>query len=141
MTLLARAETIAFAPETAAALRSAGFTLGLVSIAGVLALGTFGVGGFQPWLLMFAAMAFLPALTLLALSAALPARHPAAVGLVWLLCGFALMLIRATVEASTGFWFSPLVGLAAALEVAASVAMAWFAWHLFRQGAFRGALE
>ncbi|WP_213546161.1 hypothetical protein [Vannielia litorea] len=136
MTLITRAETLTFSPDTADALRRGGFTLGLVSTSGVLALGTFSGGGFQPWLLIFAVLAMLPALCLLGLSAALPARNVAALPLTWALCGFALLLIRAMVAASAGFWFAPLVSLAAALEVTGTVALAWFAWHLFRKGAF-----
>ncbi|QDC08776.1 hypothetical protein FHY55_05790 [Oceanicola sp. D3] len=138
MTLLTRAETLAFAPETADALRRGGFTLGLVSTSGVLALGTFSGGGFQPWLLIFAVLAMLPALTLLALSAALPARRAVVLPLTWLLCGFLLMLIRATMAAAAGFWFAPLVSVISAVEVTATIALAWFAWHLFRSGALAG---
>ncbi|MFY0635176.1 MAG: hypothetical protein JXQ91_15280 [Vannielia sp.] len=142
MTLLTRAETIAFSPDTASALRSAGFTLGAISILGVLALGTFG-GGFQPWLLIFAVIAFLPALLLLALSRALPARRPISVLLIWALCGFSLLLIRRTPSAGEGVepqWLiTPLIWTVAAAELVLALALAWFAWHLYRKGAFSGA--
>ncbi|MGR3793777.1 hypothetical protein [Vannielia sp. SX4] len=145
MTLLTRAETIAFSPETASGLRSAGFTLGALSIFGVLALGTFGGAGFQPWLLIFAVIAFIPALLLLALSRTLPARRPVSVLLIWALCGFSFLLIRRTPSVADGIepqWLiTPLVWTVAALELVLALALAWFAWHLYRKGAFSGVPE
>ena len=140
MSLLARAEARAFTPETAAALRRGGFTLGMASTLGVLLLGTFARGGFQPWLLVFAALAFLPALLLLALSRTLPARRSISVLLVWLLCGFALLLIRVTPGTVAGLqpaWLLvPLAWALMVVELAAVTAAAWFAWYLYLKGAF-----
>ncbi|SIN78568.1 hypothetical protein [Vannielia litorea] len=142
MTLLTRAETLAFSPETARGLRSAGFTLGFLSIVGVLGLGTFGGGGFQPWLLILAAVAFLPALLLLALSHTLPARKPVSVLLIWAICGFSFLLVRRTPSAAEGVepqWLvTPMIWVVAVVEFVLAVGLAWFAWHLYRKGAFSG---
>lgn len=140
MSLLARAERHAFSQETADALRGAGFTLGIASTAGLLALVM--LGGFQPWLALFAIVVFLPALLLLALSRTLPARRPVSVWLIWLLCGFAVMLVRVTPRAAEGLepqWLlRPALQGLAVIELAFVVLVAWFAWHLFRKGAFTG---
>jgi len=141
MTLLGKAEMLFFAKDTTDVLRSAGPVIAIIVGIGMVSVALFGGIGITPGLFLLGGVFLIPALIFYLLSRSIASRHPITVLLVWILCLYSLIvLLRGIPLAAEGVkpeqLFKPILYIFGALELAITIGLAWFVFHLYRHGKF-----